>query len=278
MPRCRSRPEGVPVYRLPPELLAPTKERDLTIDLTRLGQPQPDEYRLAYGDILGIWISGVTGPADQPTPVNYASQSIDPNLPPSVGLPLPVLADGSVDLPIVGTVNVDGKNLVEAKAAIRDAYRERGILQAGLDRVIVTLSKPRSFQVLVFRQEATVNSTTFSIATDTTELNRFKRGSGYQVTLPAYKNDVLRALSLTGGLPGIDAVNGIVIFRGAIRRPEDASLIQEQLESTGLSGFSEQRRSCVHPAKDSGWPEAAVFAGRRYPRDWRRRLCRGSHL
>src|SRR5262249_28252047 len=41
-----------------------------------------------------------------------------------------------------------------------------------------------------------------------------RRGAGFAVDLPAYENDVLNALAVTGGLPGLDAINEVVIERG----------------------------------------------------------------
>ena len=40
-----------------------------------------------------------------------------------------------------------------------------------------------------------------------------KRGTGQIVDLPAYENDVLSALTRTGGLPGLDAMNEVLIER-----------------------------------------------------------------
>jgi hypothetical protein len=45
-------------------------------------------------------------------------------------------------------------------------------------------------------------------------LGQTKRGTGYVINLPAYENDVLNALAKTGGLPGLDAQNEVVIERG----------------------------------------------------------------
>jgi hypothetical protein len=48
------------------------------------------------------------------------------------------------------------------------------------------------------------------------------------VDLPAYENDVLHALAATGGLPGLDAVNEVVIQRGYFQDgPERDALLQE---------------------------------------------------
>ena len=38
------------------------------------------------------------------------------------------------------------------------------------------------------------------------------------VNLPAYENDVLTVLAYTGGLPGFDAANEIIIQRGYLKR------------------------------------------------------------
>src|SRR5262249_60035794 len=50
-----------------------------------------------------------------------------------------------------------------------------------------------------------------------------RRGTGAVVDLPAYENDVLNALTRTGGLPGLDAMNEVVIQRGSFRDRADAA-------------------------------------------------------
>jgi hypothetical protein len=59
-----------------------------------------------------------------------------------------------------------------------------------------------------------------------------KRGTGNVVDLPAYENDVLHALALTGGLPGLDAYNEIIIQRDGFHDPGDRDTMLKQLEST----------------------------------------------
>jgi hypothetical protein len=49
-----------------------------------------------------------------------------------------------------------------------------------------------------------------------------KRGSGTIVSLPPDKNDVLHALTLSGGLPGLDAANEVIIERGYMNSREFA--------------------------------------------------------
>jgi quercetin 2,3-dioxygenase len=56
---------GVPAHRLPPQFLAPPKNDLLPIDISRLRQTPPDEYLVDRGDILGIYVEGVLGAADE---------------------------------------------------------------------------------------------------------------------------------------------------------------------------------------------------------------------
>src|SRR5256885_3124137 len=57
---------GVPVRRLDPNFLGDPREDKKTIPLNLLRQKPPDEYRLAAGDVLGVWVEpGVfNGPTD----------------------------------------------------------------------------------------------------------------------------------------------------------------------------------------------------------------------
>jgi hypothetical protein len=56
-----------------------------------------------------------------------------------------------------------------------------------------------------------------------------KRGTAKAVDLKAYENDVLHALSETGGLPGLDAKNQITILRGAFADAEARDEIMQEL-------------------------------------------------
>src|SRR5207249_10709769 len=72
-----------------------------------------------------------------------------------------------------------------------------------------------------------------------------KRGAGYAVDLPAYENDVLHALSQTGGLPGLDAVNEVVIQRGSFQFGAglDCEALLHELEGVPLQGVLRQGAS-----------------------------------
>src|SRR5262249_56262449 len=62
--------DAVPVRQLPPEVLGRPKEDERTIPLPLLRQSPPDAYRLAPGDVLGVWIEGVLGDKNQPPPLH----------------------------------------------------------------------------------------------------------------------------------------------------------------------------------------------------------------
>jgi hypothetical protein len=135
------------------------------------------------------------------------------DLPPSVGVPVPVQVDGTIRLPWIEPVAVQGKTLAEAEELVRRAYVERTLLKAGRERVQVTLMQPRANHVTVIRQESggftTAGLGAGIIGTST------KRGTGHVLELPAYQSDVLTAVAQTGGLAGLDAYNTIFIFKGA---------------------------------------------------------------
>lgn len=231
---------GIPVRRLPTELLsAPNRDRLQTIPLSLLRQQQPENYVLDAGDVIGVFVAGVfplTSP-EQPLPIPpvYFPSQIDPlgaGLPPSLGYPVTIRNDGTLALPFVEPIKLDGLTIEEANVRIRAAYLDQGILQPGREEVLVTLMQPRRIRVLVFRQE--VGGFSSGGRGDITGNN--KLGTGHIVDLRAYENDVVTALANTGGLPGLDAFNGVFIFRGG---QSNAALVQalpnlepgEQLES-----------------------------------------------
>src|SRR5438876_7248760 len=103
--------DGIPVRLLPTEIIGPSKTCWQTIPLSVLRQPQPDVYRLAPGDVLGVYIDGFIGDRSQILAVHVppAVQVRDQNrFPPSAGYPVPVDPDGAVALPAVGRLKVDG--------------------------------------------------------------------------------------------------------------------------------------------------------------------------
>jgi hypothetical protein len=213
---------GIPVRRAPPELLtSPPREAMQTIPLTLLGQDPPQVYRLAAKDVLGVYVENVlpvTARGDiAPTnpPVFFPSQ-IDPlggGLPPALGFPITIRGDGTIALPHIEAVRVAGLDVTQAADAISKAYIERGILQPGR-RVLVTLMQPRQVRVVVLRQEVGGFATG---GRGDIAVNNQKRGNGTTLDLRAYENDVLHAITETGGLPGLDVFDEIIVFKGGRR-------------------------------------------------------------
>jgi len=213
---------GLPVDLVPRELLKESIDDAKTIPLTLLRQPPPEVYRLAAGDVLGVWVEGILGDRNQAPPVNFSDQGKQP---PAVGFPIPIRENGTVALPLVEPVLLQGLSLAEAEKEIRNAYTvKKQILKPEQNRIIVvTLVRPRQYHIQVIRQD----SGGLTLGGDNV-LGSTKRGTGHLVSLPAYENDVLNALARTGGLPGLDAVNEVVIERGSSRpEPERQASLQE---------------------------------------------------
>jgi protein involved in polysaccharide export with SLBB domain len=222
--------DGVPVRHLDPHLLGKPRDGAQTIPLSLLGQPAPEVYRLAAEDVLGVWIESVLGDKGVVLPV-YAAPAVQirdqRRLPPAAGYPVTVREDGTVALPLVDPVPVQGLSLAQAEDAVRAAYTKKGILPAGKERVLVTLLQPRTYHVVVVRQES--NGT---VAVSDATFPGSKRGTGHLIDLPAYENDVLHALIETGGLPGLDAYNSVIIHRGAnLKAPPAPARLGAPLEA-----------------------------------------------
>jgi protein involved in polysaccharide export with SLBB domain len=211
--------DGVPVHLLPPDVLGPSRTEEFPIPLNYLRQPPPDVYRLDAGDILGVYIDTVLGERNVPPPVRFAEQG---NVSPALGYPIPVQEDGTVLLPYIKPVKVKGMSITEARDAIANAYiSPEEILKPGKERISVTLMEPRRYHVLVVRQDSIGQrqdgqQQTFAgnfVLNTPEQLNGSRRGHGSALELPAYQNDVLTALTRTGGLPGTDARNEVMIMR-----------------------------------------------------------------
>ncbi len=244
--------KGVPARYVPDEFRGGTRSGKRTIDLKLLQQQLPPNHlhRVDSGDLLSIYVEGVLGRRDQPPPTNFPQQQ-NSDVPPSVGYSVPVRDDGTISLPLVGNVEVRGLTLAEVEQRLRNAYMvKKQFLQPDAERVMVFLQKPRTYRVLVIRQEA---SSDVSVgAQGQLNIGALKRGTGKVVNLPVYKNDVLNALAETGGLPGLDAENALYIIRsrGGIGVPQWSP----------YSTSTRDSKPAVVRAQSPGWgpPSAAV--------------------
>src|SRR5205823_3033162 len=81
--------DGIEVRRLPPEVVGRRREEERPIPLPLLRQQPPEVYRLAPGDVLGVWIEGVLGDKNQPVPVTVPEAGKG-NQAPALGYPIPV--------------------------------------------------------------------------------------------------------------------------------------------------------------------------------------------
>jgi protein involved in polysaccharide export with SLBB domain len=209
-----------------------------------LRQPPPENYLLGPGDVLGIWIEGVFGEKGQAPPTHYSERS---DVPPSLGYPIAVRKDGTIPLPLVGNIRAQGLTLEQLEEVIRKNYTvDRRLLVPGA-RIIVSLIKPRVYHVLVIREDSSSSGgagggnaggtgTSFGggiglVGFQGGELVEVpRRGTGHALELPAYQNDVLNALAKTGGLPGTDALDEVIIQRNYFKTAEEQKLYWQQME------------------------------------------------
>lgn len=210
---------GIPVRMLPDELLAESREDFEPIDLAMLRQPRPEFFKLDVGDTLGVYIEGIIGDENTPPPVSQAASSDEP---PAIGYPFAVRANGTISLPLIDSINVVGLSIEEAEEKVKQAYRKQRIIRSDEEnpRIIVTLMRPRTVRVLVVREDGstpgfTVSNQSFrGLGSSSTTFGGGGGASGNALELPIYENDVLNALTSTGGLPSVASTQEVVIYRG----------------------------------------------------------------
>lgn len=184
--------DGIPVRRLPDEVLGRPKAEASAVPLTMLRRSEVPEYRLDAGDVLAIYIEEVLGSRTEPMRV-------------------PVHPDGTILLPDLPPIRVKGKTLAEAHQIVVGTITgdiflpgSKRLLVRGKEKVLVELVESRKVRVLVVREDCSPTSLA----------GENKKGTGHTVYLEAYKNDLLEALNRSGGPPGPDARNEVVIRRG----------------------------------------------------------------
>jgi len=241
--------QGIPVSDVPLELLAQHKSNLVPIPLACLRQRPPKTYLLGPRDILGVYIEGVLGQTDQNPPVSLADSTNFMNLPPAIGFPIPVRDDGTIPLPMVDHVSVQGMTVTQAEQAIIDAYTvKKKLLDPGRARFIVTLMRPRTTRVLVVRQDSPGSgggNTGIGLSYSRGMLgggqstSNARHQTAMAVDLPAYGNDVLSALTMTGGLPGFDAKPEVIIQKNGLPTSEAASPKPGDLSSETVPSLSQ---------------------------------------
>lgn len=231
---------GVPAKRLPPQLFATPKNNLVPVDISLLALEPPRDYQVAGGDILGVYIEGVLpfnqpGEPPAPPPVNFPDK--DSLLPPSIGFPIAVQPNGTLDLPLIDPLDVEGLTQEQVRDKIRQAYIDARVLQPDKARPIVSLIKERTYNVIVVRQDGGGGINVQNLAAGFIRGGSDRSATGAVVKLPAYQNDVLHALVETGGLPGINAKNEVKILR--------ASQANQRERSEFLQGFYAQQQAAM---------------------------------
>lgn len=187
------------------------------INFVKLRMDKPAEELLGPNDVLGIYVAGITGNAEDTPPIHNIGSQTDR---PASGYPYMVRSDGTLSLPMLpDPIYVEGMTLVQAEEAIRSAYTlKREIVRADAN-ISVSLIKARTYHVTVIREDVVSddqrNSSSSQNNKGTAYLGGIARGTATSLELPAYRNDILEALSLTGGLPGLNAKNEVVVLRKA---------------------------------------------------------------
>jgi len=200
-------------------------DNETEINFLSLRQTPPEQYVLDKGDILGIYIQGITGDKDVPPPVNFPNAR-DEDVDPGLGYPVPVRDDGYISLPLVTPIRVTGLTLSQAERKIVGAYtKDKKILLEGNEKIIVTLMKRRTYNVLVIREDGSTGRSQ-NLRQNEIFVDDEITSESFSIELPAYENDVLHALSETGGLPGQRALNEIVVLRGGQNNGDSGAVIQ----------------------------------------------------
>jgi protein involved in polysaccharide export with SLBB domain len=214
--------DGIPVRRLPAEVFGRPKSELHQVPLNLLRINEPGDYRLDKGDVLAIVADEVVNKIEQPIPVQFVQ---NPNLNKTVvtGVPVPVQDDGKIILPGLDPIDVRGKTLPQVRELIIEQMRIKEIVpkegkKPGTlfePRVLVDLLQPRRYRVLVVREDAQPLFPQFASSGLTSAVvGGSKRGAAFSLLLEPGRNDLLQALTQTGGPPGLEAKNEVVIRRG----------------------------------------------------------------
>jgi protein involved in polysaccharide export with SLBB domain len=208
--------DGVPARRVPEEYLGTPRDAYKPIPLDLLRQKPNKNYTLDQGDILGLYIDKILGEQGQALPFRMPEQQ---GLPPAIGFPIPVQEGGVIILPNIDPIEVKGKTLREVQELIKEAYTvKKQIIQPDKFRMVATLMQPRTYQILVVREDSgqmpsgTANPAA-SFGSVVINNQSARSANGYALMLPAGENDVLNALSRTGGLPGEGGKAEVIIQR-----------------------------------------------------------------
>ncbi len=228
---------AVPASRLPQQFKAPSKCNLNPINFSMLGGNFPAQHLLGSGDVLAVTVQGLIPPDPKTLPPIIDSQASLSNLyyppgglidAPSFGLPVHVQFDGTLQMPLVKPIDVQNLTLAEAAEKIRDTYVKSEIVKEGNDHVNVVLLRSRVNRIMVLREDASLESANMIRPGDAIQ---HKRGSAEVIDLPIYESDVLHAIAMSGGLPGVDAYNEVWILRKSLMQDVDQDALRERIKN-----------------------------------------------
>lgn len=235
--------DAIPAHRLPPQLLGVSRNNHVDVSLARLRAPEPPEYLLDAGDVIGVYVDGILADPGGAPMVHMPPKGSD--LPPAIGVPFAVRRNGTISLPLLAPIRVAGLTLAQTEASIRRAYVENKILKPQDYRVIVTLMRKRIYSVVVVREDSANQGGGAGMIRGAPESSGVRRNQ--VVHLEAYRNDVLNALTQTGGLPGTYAKNEVKILRGgACDFAKQDALIEAHYANVACDPCS----AAPHPPRD----------------------------
>jgi polysaccharide biosynthesis/export protein len=190
---------AIPASTLPDQFRTPVRTAGFPLNLSTLTLTPPRDYLLGTNDVLEVTIPGL-----------YEQAEVRP-------IRVQVMADGTVHLPLIGSVPVQGKNLVDAQRTISAAYAQGFIVEP---RISVVLADKSTTSVLV--------------------LGQVKQPGTY--ALPKYENDVGHALGAAFGLTE-DAGDYIEVHRQFQNQPPPPMFSPQQTgwQAPPTSGYRYQR-------------------------------------
>jgi hypothetical protein len=226
--------DGIPVRYLPKEVLGRSKKELIQVPLQYLRLQESSEYKLDKNDMLAVIAGDMFGPEGVQPPVTTHDPATGQVS--SVGYPVPVREDGTIAFPTpkLKPMNVKGLTIAEAEEKLRrvllegednvDANGKPIILFAPGSKISLQLMRKRRYSVTVVRDDIQTNQTTGNGGIAVTQQKRF----GVPVSLEAGKNDLLSALNASGGPPGSDA-RELVIIERAITKGNTVRRIEQMV-------------------------------------------------
>ena len=234
------------------------------VDAAQLRLRRVDRYFLEEGDVLGVFVEGVLGNEGEAPPVQYPGPNSD--LPPSTGFPVPVRDDGTISMPLIAPLPVRGLTINQVEQLLIKAYRggDRPLLTER-SRILVSLIQKRTVSVYVVRGDASQSAANPGFRSGNQAVNTRSDGSrrSDRLQLPAGDNDLLNALTQTGGLPGVNARSDVRVYRGqpdATRSRSRSARFGQPTASFPRSGQSSYGQS-NYGQSNYGQP---AFGGTRY--------------